>query len=124
MYNGYKDHFSHLSIAICSTGKNKACWQKNATLAVIFCEMPLQEFFEKGIKKKSLLLVFSCLPSIHIQDQNVLIPVLKNTFMLCYFSYLLTSTCFGYLLHNNLGNRNWVVLSMPRLIYINSAVFT
>lgn len=78
--------------------------------------MPLQEFIEKGIKNKSLPLVgFSCLPSIRIQDQNVLIPVLKNTFMLCYFSYLLTSTCFGYLLHNNFGNRNGVGLSMPRL---------
>lgn len=35
--------------------------------------------------------------------------------MLCYFSYLLTLTCSGYLLHNNFGDRNWVVLSFPRL---------
>jgi len=37
MYNGYKDHFSHLSVVICSSGKPKICWQKNAAVAVSSC---------------------------------------------------------------------------------------
>lgn len=35
MYNDYKHRFSHLPVAICSTGKTKVHWQKSATLAAL-----------------------------------------------------------------------------------------
>lgn len=115
MYNDDKHRFPHLSIAICSTGKSKVRWQKSATLAVNSCQMTLQELFGKGTKQRSLpLICFLCHPSVCISS-NVLIPILKNRFMPCYFSSLLTLSCSGYLLHNDFGDRNWWVLSLLKL---------
>lgn len=74
-----------------------------------------RHLLKRASKRKSLsLVVFSCHLSTCIST-NVLIPVLENTFMLCYFSYLLALTCSGYLTHNNFGNKNWVVFRLPRL---------